>query len=116
MGCLDAVLCQNKQEAGASLNGLMRCCAMLNTQEAGAEGRLTGRDGGLADMKRLAPPADEGLPPGPAAEPGLPACKEAQTDHPRRKLHKLYLHDPCRMTKITSYSQCRMTAPGDVLC
>ena len=34
---------------------------------------LTGRVGGLADMKRLAPPVDEVLPLGPATEPGRPA-------------------------------------------
>ena len=34
---------------------------------------LTGRVGGLAAMKRLAPPADEARPLGAAREPGLPA-------------------------------------------
>lgn len=38
--------------------------------------RLTGRVGGLAAMKRLAPPADEALLPGAATVPGLPANQQ----------------------------------------
>ena len=48
-------------------------------EEEGGQGTvvgLTGRVGGLADMKRLAPPADEVLPLGSATEPGRPAHKE----------------------------------------
>ena len=42
---------------------------------------LTGRVGGLADIKRFAPPAEEVLPLGPATEPGLPAYKEEHPYH-----------------------------------
>ena len=45
---------------------------------------LTGRVGGLADIKRFAPPADEVLPLGPATEPGLPAYKEEHPPLPMR--------------------------------
>lgn len=50
----------------------------------GTTAGLTGRVGGLADIKRFAPPADEVLPLGPATEPGLPAYKE---EHPPSPTH-----------------------------
>ena len=67
-------------------------------------------------MKRLAPPAEEGLPLGPAMEPGLPACKaEQQTDHPKGtklKKEKMRRRKIIRKEKFASLAVMVCVAPS----